>query len=228
MSTAMHLNREQLEAGLDAIGQSPKEQGTLELIVRRPETLLRDIVQEGELDLEVGLVGDNWKTRGGTERRRRAAVVCLAAGDGDASPAASRSRPVGVHCVFGGPADVLAGVARPPEVVLAERFGATIEATLSAKSTHLLLPPALPLSRLPLARAVRCFAARDACARKRLMRSGTAIPTTAKELWSQKPRTLKCCRLRKKPLSASYRSWRTCSTSRSRTPPRFRPISFPP
>ena len=68
MSTAMHLNREQLEAGLDAIGQSPKEQGTLELIVRRPETLLRDIVQEGELDLEVGLVGDNWKTRGGTER----------------------------------------------------------------------------------------------------------------------------------------------------------------
>jgi len=49
----------------------------------------------------------------------------------------------GVHCVFGGPADVLAGVARPPEVVLAERFGATIEATLSAKSTHLLLPPAL-------------------------------------------------------------------------------------
>ena len=68
MTTAVHLNREQLEAGLDAISQSPKEQGTLEMIVRRPQTEMRDIVQEGELDLDVGLVGDNWKTRGGPER----------------------------------------------------------------------------------------------------------------------------------------------------------------
>ena len=38
------------------------------MIVRRPETLQRDIVQEGELNPDVGLVGDNWKTRGGPER----------------------------------------------------------------------------------------------------------------------------------------------------------------
>ena len=68
MTTVVHLNREQLEAGLDAISEAPKEQGTLEMIVRRPETEMRDIVQEGELDLDVGMVGDNWKTRGGPER----------------------------------------------------------------------------------------------------------------------------------------------------------------
>ena len=38
------------------------------MIVRRPETLQRDIVQEGELNPDVGLVGDNWKTRGGPKR----------------------------------------------------------------------------------------------------------------------------------------------------------------
>jgi len=49
----------------------------------------------------------------------------------------------GVVCVFGGPTDVLAGEARPPEVVLAERFGARIESMLTTETTHLLLPPAL-------------------------------------------------------------------------------------
>ena len=68
MTTAVHLNSEELEAGLDEIRQSPKQEGTLEMIVRRPETLQRDIVQEGELNPDVGLVGDNWKTRGGPER----------------------------------------------------------------------------------------------------------------------------------------------------------------
>ena len=68
MTPAVHLSREQLEAGLDSIRQSPKEQGTLDMIVRRPQTEVRDIVQEGALALDVGLVGDNWKTRGGAER----------------------------------------------------------------------------------------------------------------------------------------------------------------
>ena len=68
MTTAVHLNSEELEAGLDEIRQSPKQEGTLEIIVRRPETLQRNIVQEGELNPDVGLVGDNWKKRGGPER----------------------------------------------------------------------------------------------------------------------------------------------------------------
>ncbi len=34
------------------------------MIVRRPEVDQREVLDEGELDLEIGLVGDNWKTRG--------------------------------------------------------------------------------------------------------------------------------------------------------------------
>jgi MOSC domain-containing protein YiiM len=32
--------------------------------VRRPQTEVREILAEGELDLEEGLVGDNWRNRG--------------------------------------------------------------------------------------------------------------------------------------------------------------------
>lgn len=58
-----HLTWEELEMGLDNIHQSPKHEGRLELIVRRPEVGERDILQEGELDLVEGLVGDNWRFR---------------------------------------------------------------------------------------------------------------------------------------------------------------------
>ena len=59
-----HLSKDQLEAGLDEIRQSPKDKGALELIVRRPKEDERETLMEGELCLERGLVGDNWKTRG--------------------------------------------------------------------------------------------------------------------------------------------------------------------
>lgn len=55
---------DELEAGLDAIRQSPKDQGVLELIVRRPATDEREILEEGQLDLVEGLVGDDWLRRG--------------------------------------------------------------------------------------------------------------------------------------------------------------------
>jgi hypothetical protein len=54
----------ELAAGLDDIRRSPKDAGRLELIVRRPEVEERETLLEGELDLEQGLVGDNWKRRG--------------------------------------------------------------------------------------------------------------------------------------------------------------------
>lgn len=60
----MHLTMEQLEAGLDEIRAAPKEEGVLKLIVRRPAIDEREVLQEGELDLVDGLVGDTWKTRG--------------------------------------------------------------------------------------------------------------------------------------------------------------------
>lgn len=54
----------ELEAGLDKIHQSPKTEGLLEMIVRRPRTNEREVLNEGELDLNEGLVGDNWRARG--------------------------------------------------------------------------------------------------------------------------------------------------------------------
>ena len=68
MPTVSHLSREQLEIGLEKISQSPKDQGTLDMIVRRPKIGVRDIVENGVLNKDVGLEGDNWKTRGGSER----------------------------------------------------------------------------------------------------------------------------------------------------------------
>ena len=64
MSEVKHLSMETLTAGLDAIRQSPKATGALELIVRRPQTEAREVLDVGKLDLVEGLVGDNWKQRG--------------------------------------------------------------------------------------------------------------------------------------------------------------------
>jgi hypothetical protein len=55
---------EELHAGLDGIRQSPKDEGVLELIVRRPRVGEREVLDEGQLDLVDGLVGDTWSTRG--------------------------------------------------------------------------------------------------------------------------------------------------------------------
>ncbi len=52
------------EAGLDTIRQAPADTGTVDLIVRRPAVEAREVVEECELDLAEGLVGDNWSTRG--------------------------------------------------------------------------------------------------------------------------------------------------------------------
>jgi hypothetical protein len=38
--------------------------GILSLIVRRPATNERAVIESGELSIEDGLVGDNWKSRG--------------------------------------------------------------------------------------------------------------------------------------------------------------------
>jgi hypothetical protein len=58
-----HLSTAELEAGLDAIRRAPKDEGVLELIVRRPAINDREILEEAELHLEEGLVGDTWYRR---------------------------------------------------------------------------------------------------------------------------------------------------------------------
>lgn len=65
MTTISHLTTAELEAGLDAIRQSPADNGTLEMLIRRPQIGEREELEEGEVDLVEGLVGDNWKTRYG-------------------------------------------------------------------------------------------------------------------------------------------------------------------
>ena len=59
-----HLTMEELEAGLDYIRQSPRDEGILELIARRPRDDERETLEAGQLDLHSGLEGDNWITRG--------------------------------------------------------------------------------------------------------------------------------------------------------------------
>jgi hypothetical protein len=59
-----HFDLATLEAGLDEIRSSPKDDGRVELICRRPETEQRELVDEALLDTSRGLVGDNWLMRG--------------------------------------------------------------------------------------------------------------------------------------------------------------------
>jgi len=63
MAETKHMTMAELEAGLDAIRQSPKDEGVIALIVRRPKVDAREVLEEGELDLVEGLVGDTWKVR---------------------------------------------------------------------------------------------------------------------------------------------------------------------
>ena len=63
MAEARHLTTAELEAGLDHIRRSPPDGGVLALLVRRPRIEEREVLEEGELDLHLGLVGDTWSAR---------------------------------------------------------------------------------------------------------------------------------------------------------------------
>jgi MOSC domain-containing protein YiiM len=59
-----YLSISALEAGLEHIRLAPRDVGTLKMIVQRPQEDERNVVDQGELSLSEGLVGDNWKRRG--------------------------------------------------------------------------------------------------------------------------------------------------------------------
>jgi hypothetical protein len=59
-----HLTTAEIEAGIAHVLESPRDPGVLALIVRRPEVNKREVVETAELDIDHGLVGDNWLTRG--------------------------------------------------------------------------------------------------------------------------------------------------------------------
>ena len=56
--------RDELEAGLAEIVRSPKDEGVLLQIVRRPKVGARELLERGELNFEEGLSGDTWQHRG--------------------------------------------------------------------------------------------------------------------------------------------------------------------
>jgi hypothetical protein len=64
--SAKYLTTKELEAGLENIYLSPKDDGRIDMIVRRPDVEKREVLPEAKLDLIEGLVGDNWKVRGST------------------------------------------------------------------------------------------------------------------------------------------------------------------
>jgi MOSC domain len=68
VTATRHLSREELEQGLADILASPQDNGRLELIVRRPETDRREVLEMARLDTGEGLIGDNWLARGSWQR----------------------------------------------------------------------------------------------------------------------------------------------------------------
>ena len=89
----------ELEAGLGHVRAAPSDEGILELIVRRPAVDEREVVEQAELDVDDGLVGDNWRARGRSGGRRppnpdaqitvvSSRAIALAAGERDRWPLA--------------------------------------------------------------------------------------------------------------------------------------------
>lgn len=57
------VTMEDMEAGLEHVLGSPRVEGLLRMIVRRPEIDAREVLTEAQLDPNEGLVGDSWKKR---------------------------------------------------------------------------------------------------------------------------------------------------------------------
>ena len=85
---------------LAQVRQSPRDGGVVELIVRRHAVEEREVVEEAELDLVEGLVGDCWRARGSSSMPDKSAnpdaqvtlmnsrVAALIAGDRERWPLA--------------------------------------------------------------------------------------------------------------------------------------------
>ena len=49
---------------LAELGDSPQDNGTIEMIVSRPESNERVVLEQAEFSVTEGLIGDNWQVRG--------------------------------------------------------------------------------------------------------------------------------------------------------------------
>ena len=59
-----HPSLQELQTTIPDISASPADQGTVDMIIRRPQTGERDVLDSCELDAVHGVVGDNWEQRG--------------------------------------------------------------------------------------------------------------------------------------------------------------------
>ncbi len=64
--TPFHRSPDELLAGVEHVRRSPRDEGTLELVVVRPAMAEREVRSLATLDLELGVVGDTWIERGST------------------------------------------------------------------------------------------------------------------------------------------------------------------
>jgi hypothetical protein len=92
---SLYIGAEDLQAGLPEILAAPANEGTVELVVRRPSEGEREVLEEGVLDVHAGLVGDEWLARGSSQTPDGSAhpgmqltlmnvrVIALVAGDRD-------------------------------------------------------------------------------------------------------------------------------------------------
>lgn len=62
-----HLTAEQLQAGMPIVLDAPRDEGAVRLVVRRTGRGTREVLEEGQLDTELGLVGDDWINRPGDD-----------------------------------------------------------------------------------------------------------------------------------------------------------------
>ena len=148
----VHRTPDELHAFLPVLEAAPKDTGTLELVVRRPAPGEREVLEEGELDLELGLVGDGWVERGSSRTAHggphpdmqlnvmNAPLVGFLAGDPDRRPLAGDqlyvdldlsydNLPVGTRLTIGDPQvrGAVIEVTEQPHTGCAkfvERFGA--------------------------------------------------------------------------------------------------------
>ena len=83
----------ELQQGLAHIVASPRDEGRVEMVVRRPKVDEREVVTEAQVERGVGLVGDSWGTRPHPSSDAEitlmnARCVALLAGDVDRWPLA--------------------------------------------------------------------------------------------------------------------------------------------
>jgi MOSC domain-containing protein YiiM len=135
---------------ISAVRESPQDQGTVELIVRRPATGEREVVERAELSTARGLVGDHWSTSKPDPDPRaqltlmNARAAAVLAGDRDLWPLAGNqlfvdldlsdlNAPPGTRIAVGEAVIEITDLTQPGCMRFAKHFG----------------PPALELARSP-------------------------------------------------------------------------------